>query len=142
MTVLRIERTERPDGADVETIRLGLTSFNEAEVGPMDRRELAVYLRDEEGKMAGGMLGYTGWSWLFTQWLWIDEGWRGQGLAGRLLAEAEKEALERGCHGAWIDTFNPKALAAYEKAGYAVFGTLPDFVYGRPRHFLSKTLRS
>lgn len=57
-----------------------------------------------------------------------------------MLAEAEAEARQRGCHGAYIDTFNPQALRAYQKAGYTVFGTLADFPPGRSRSFLSKPL--
>jgi GNAT superfamily N-acetyltransferase len=124
----------------IETIRAGLSGFNEAEVGPAERRDLFVVTRDEQGRMVGGIIAYTGWGWLFTQWLWIDEAHRGQGLAAKLLAAAEAEARARGCHSAWIDTFNPKALSAYRKAGYTVFGELPNFVAGRTRSFLSRTL--
>jgi GNAT superfamily N-acetyltransferase len=75
-----------------------------------------------------------------VQWLWVDESHRGQSLAGQMLAAAEVEARQRGCHGAHIDTFSPQALHVYQKVGYAVFGTLPDFPRGRTRSFLSKAL--
>jgi GNAT superfamily N-acetyltransferase len=61
-------------------------------------------------------------------------------VAARLLAAAEAEARARGCHGAYIDTFSPQALHVYQKAGYAVFGAMPDFPKGRTRSFLSKGL--
>jgi predicted GNAT family acetyltransferase len=57
-----------------------------------------------------------------------------------MLAMAEGEARSRGCHGAYIDTFNPVALRTYERAGYATFGTLDDFPFGRTRTFLQKRL--
>ncbi|MNY78577.1 hypothetical protein D3C86_2188800 [compost metagenome] len=57
-----------------------------------------------------------------------------------MLASAEAEARDRGCHGAHIDTFSPQALHVYQKAGYTVFGTLPDFPPGRTRSFLAKAL--
>ena len=59
---------------------------------------------------------------------------------GRLLEAAETEAIARGCHGAWIDTFNPQALRAYQRQGYAIFGELPEFPIGRSRYFLQKKL--
>jgi GNAT superfamily N-acetyltransferase len=86
------------------------------------------------------MSGYTGWGWLFTQWLFVPESLRGQGIAGKMLDMAEAEAIARGCHGAWIDTFNPQALRAYQRQGYQVFGELPDFPVGRSRSFLQKRL--
>lgn len=132
--------TDTPSEAEVAAIGEGLTAYNAATVGPADRRLLAVVLRDEAGTVQGGLTGHTAWGWLFVQWLWIAEGVRGQGQAGRLLALAEAEARARGCHAAWIDTFNPAARAAYERAGYTAFGTLPAFVAGRDRVFLQKSL--
>ena len=70
----------------------------------------------------------------------MPESLRGQGMAGKLLDAAEAEASARGCFGAWIDTFNPQALKAYQRQGYAIFGELPDFPAGRSRFFLQKKL--
>jgi GNAT superfamily N-acetyltransferase len=135
-----LELTDAPEDADMNVIMTGLTEFNARDIGPSNRRSLAVLIRDDNGKVIGGMFGYTGWDWLFTQWLFIPEMLRGQGLAGRLLATAEAEAIARGCHGAWIDTFNPQALRAYQRQGYVVFGEIPDFPPGRSRTFLQKRL--
>ena len=135
---LTVTATPSPD--DLATIGEGLTAFNDADVGPSGRAPLAVVLRDAAGALVGGISGYTAWGWLYVQWLWLAEGSRGQGLAGRMLAAAEAEAKQRGCHGAYIDTFSPVALKVYQRAGYAPFGSLPDFPRGRTRTFLSKSL--
>ena len=135
-----LELTDAPEDADMNIIMTGLTDFNAADIGPSNRRSLAVLIRANDGKVIGGMFGYTGWDWLFTQWLFIPETLRGQGMAGRLLAKAEAEAIARGCRGAWIDTFNPQALRAYQRQGYVVFGEIPDFTPGRNRTFLQKRL--
>lgn len=135
-----IEVTATPDPADLARVGEGLAAFNDADVGPANRLPLAVFLRDEAGKVVGGISGYTAWGWLYVQWLWLDEGHRGRGAAGQMLAAAESEARARGCHGAWIDTFNPVALRAYQRAGYTIFGTLPEFPRGRARTFLRKDL--
>jgi GNAT superfamily N-acetyltransferase len=140
MTEPQLNLTDAPSDSDMAVVMSGLTAFNTADVGPSERRSLAVFIRDDGGKVIGGMFGYTGWDWLFTQWLFIPESLRGQGMAGRLLAEAEAEAIARGCHGAWIDTFNPQALRAYQRQGYVIFGALADFPPGRSRTFLQKRL--
>ncbi|GLQ11004.1 N-acetyltransferase [Devosia yakushimensis] len=131
------------DATDPAIARIGdeLTAFNRADVGPSDRRAIAVLLRDGDAVTAG-LSGYTAWGWLYTQWLWIDEAHRGKGIAGQLLVAAEAEALHRGCHGAYIDTFSPVALRTYRKAGYEIFGVLNDFPQGRTRSFLMKALRA
>lgn len=135
------EVTDTPSPEALEAIGHGLTAFNAADVGPSERRSLAVLIGGPEAKgQRGGLNGYTAWGWLFVQWLWLPEDLRGQGVAGRLLEAAEEEARKRGCHGAWIDTFNPQARRAYERQGYQVFGELPDFPIGRARVFLRKSL--
>ncbi|SMF74340.1 Acetyltransferase (GNAT) family protein [Xaviernesmea oryzae] len=136
----RLEVTASPSSDELAVIGEGLSAFNDADVGPSQRKPLAVLIRDVEGSVVGGLSGYTAWGWLFTQWLFIPEALRGSGMAGRLLAEAENEARARGCHGAWIDTFSPLARKAYMRQGYEIFGELPDFPKGRTRTFLKKAL--
>jgi GNAT superfamily N-acetyltransferase len=131
--------TDAPDAGDLAAIQAGLAGFNEADVGPADRRPLAIILRDGD-TVVGGLSGFTAWGWLYVQWLWLDDTHRGQGLAGDMLTAAEAEARTRGCHGAWIDTFSPVALKVYRRLGYQPFGELPDFPIGRTRTFLRKAL--
>ncbi|WP_104667547.1 GNAT family N-acetyltransferase [Ensifer adhaerens] len=133
--------TDTPPPEALETIGNSLNAFNTADVGPSQRRPLAVLVGGPEANGArGGLNGYTGRGWLFVQWLWLPEDLRGQGLAGKLLQAAEDEAQKRGCHGAYIDTFNPQARRAYERQGYEAFGELPDYPVGRTRVFLKKSL--
>jgi GNAT superfamily N-acetyltransferase len=135
-----LELTDAPSEGDLAAISSGLTAFNAADVGPSGRRTLAILIRDRAGNTTGGISGYTGWGWLFTQWLFVPEALRGRGMAGKLLDLAEAEARARGCHAAWIDTFSPQALRAYQRQGYEIFGELPDFPPGRSRCFLQKRL--
>ncbi|EUB96946.1 GCN5-related N-acetyltransferase [Rhizobium sp. CF080] len=136
----QIDVTASPTAEELAVIGEGLTAFNDADVGPSERKALAVLIRDVEDKVIGGLSGYTAWGWLFTQWLFIPETLRGEGMAGKLLGQAEEEARARGCHGAWIDTFSPLARKAYMRQGYEVFGELPEFPKGRTRTFLRKAL--
>ncbi|OJU06388.1 MAG: GNAT family N-acetyltransferase [Rhizobium sp. 63-7] len=134
----RLDVTDAPDAAELAAIGDALTAFNTADVGPSGRQGLAVLLRDDNGAVVGGLAGFTAWTWLYVQWLFVPEALRGRGIAGQLLAAAESEARRRGCGGAWIDTFSETALAAYQRQGYAVFGALPGFPPGRTRWFLQK----
>ncbi len=80
----------------------------------------------------------TGRGWLFVELLAVPERLRGQGMAGALLARAEEEARARGCIGAYIDTINPVACRAYERAGYHVFGRIENFAKGHDVCWLIK----
>lgn len=136
---VEITVTDAPSDAELGTIQTGLSSFNEADAGPADRKALAVVVRDGDTIVAGTS-GYTAWGWLYVQWLWVDESRRGEGLAGRMLEAAEAEARRRACHSAYIDTFNPVALKLYQRHGYVPFGQLENFPIGRTRTFLQKPL--
>lgn len=140
MSDLSISLTATPEQSDLAAISGPLTAFNDADAGPSNRMPLAVLVRDADETLVAGLSGYTGWGWLYVQWLWVAETARGRKLAGRMLDMAEKEARTRGCYGAYIDTFNPVALKAYQRAGYVCFGELADFPRGRTRTFLQKVL--
>lgn len=137
---LSLHLTDAPGADDLVTISEGLTGFNEADAGPADKKLLAITLSETDGSIFGGLSGYTAWGWLYVQWLWLDARQRGGGWAGRMLDMAEAEARARGCHGAYIDTFNPVALKVYQRQGYRPFGQLEDFPRGRTRTFLQKRL--
>src|SRR4051812_13083107 len=106
---IAFELTSTPSAADLAAIGSGLDRFNDADSGLSNRLDLAILIRGDGGIVEGGLYGFTGWDWLFTDWLWLAATLRGQKLAHRLLDMAEAEARRRACHGAYIDTFNPVA---------------------------------
>ena len=135
-----LEITSSPDTRDLEFVGNKLSDFNDADVGASEKKLITVFVRDDGDAIVAAISGYTAWGWLYIQWLWVDEAHRGLKLAGKMLEAAEQEAIKRACHGALIDTFSPVAAKAYERQGYQVFGTLPDFPIGRSRVYLQKKL--
>ncbi|AOG08785.1 GNAT family N-acetyltransferase [Agrobacterium sp. RAC06] len=113
-----------------DAILASIKAHNETMLGPSDRRDLFIPIQADDGSVDGGLVGYTGRGWLYVELLSVPERLRGQGMAGRLLTLAEEEAKARGCIGAYIDTINPAACRAYERAGYHVFGRIEDFAKG------------
>ena len=61
-------------------------------------------------------------------------------MGRRLLRAAEREAAERGCAHAYLDTFDFQARPFYERLGYAVFGVQEGFPPGHVRYFLRRAL--
>jgi ribosomal protein S18 acetylase RimI-like enzyme len=111
--------------------------------GTPDERErpLHVWLLDEAGELAGGLVGHTWTSWLHVTYLWVDERWRGAGLGSRLLAEAETVArTERGCTAARLETWDFQAPGFYRKQGYEVVCVIPDYPPGITEYTLTKRL--
>jgi len=139
--VPKITLTESPDDGAVTAIGRFLTEFNEVgSAPPNDFRALAVLLSEPENEETlGGLWGWTSFSFLQIDLLYILKAMRGAGLGSRLIHMAEEEAMRRGCSGAWLDTFSFQARGFYEKLGYAVFGSIEDYPPGHSRFFLKKT---
>jgi GNAT superfamily N-acetyltransferase len=139
---LQLELTDRSSEDLRSEILAPLRAYNEAKAGPSGHRPLAILMRDEAGAIVGGLWGQTGYGWLFTQLLAVPDNLRGGGWGNRIMDMAEAEARARGCHSAWLDTFEFQARGFYEKRGYACFGELADYPPGFRRFFLQKRLEA
>ena len=95
---------------------------------------------DRRHKIVRQALGRTSFDWLQIELLFVPAALRGQAIGRGLMAEAERIAVTRGCHGAWLDTFSFQARGFYEALGYELLATLPDHPRGEARHFLRKLL--
>jgi GNAT superfamily N-acetyltransferase len=118
----------------------GLRAYNEQHAGASRIHNFAVFARDETGTAVGGLHGQLRWGWLYVDNFWLPEALRGQGLGSTLLQAAEQLAVERGCTGSYLDTFEFQALPFYERHGYTVFGTLEGYPPPYRRYFLRKAL--
>jgi GNAT superfamily N-acetyltransferase len=119
----------------------GLLAFNVDVIGDPRAASVGVFVRGDDGAVIGGLLGRIRWEWLYVEKFWLPESRRRQGLGSRLLREAEAFALERGCRGCYLDTFEYQALPFYRKLGYELFGTLDDYPPGYRQLYLRKRLR-
>jgi GNAT superfamily N-acetyltransferase len=118
-----------------------LRAYNESQAPAGQHRPLVVELRHgaPDSPVLGGLWGATGYGWLFTQLLVVPDAARGRGVGTRLMQMAEQEAKARGCHSAWLDTFEFQARPFYERLGYVCFGELPNYPIGFTRFFMKKT---
>lgn len=132
--------TEHPDPADLEAIRSGLEEFNLKYAVEGAFQPLTLLLRDPTGVLAGGLIGAIYWGWLYIEILWLNKSARGSGYGSALLAEAEQQALARGCHSVHLDTMDWQALPFYQRHGYTVWGQLDDLPIGHTRYSLKKRL--
>lgn len=125
---------------DIKTIAEGLGIYNRAKVGSENYKPLHIFLRDEENRVVGGVLGSTYWNWLSIDYLWISEEVRGQGYGKALIEAAEIEARNRGCKNVNLDTMSFQAPDFYQKLNYRIFGQLEEFPPGYTRYYLTKQL--
>ncbi len=135
-----LEVTDTADAAVHTAIINPLVAFNTAQAGASGGQPVVVRINDDTGQCIGGLSGHTGYGWLFTHLLVVPENLRGQGVGTRVMAQAEAEAKRRGCHAAWLDTFEFQARGFYERLGYTCFGELDDYPKGHRRFFMKKVL--
>jgi GNAT superfamily N-acetyltransferase len=128
------------DPAEVRLVIDGLVGFNTAQAGREGGRRLAVFVRDADNAVIGGVVGHTQWNWLFVSHLWLSQELRGRGLGRELMGAIEARATEGGCDASHLDTYDFGALPFYVHRGYRIFGSLPDFPTGHTRSFLWKRL--
>jgi len=115
-----------------------LRSFNDTASGyTWDGLQLVISgIHPESGE--AGLFGSTAYGYLHVDMLFVPESLRGSGLGSRLMQQAEQEAIRRGCHGAYLETFDFQAPGFYDRLGYSVFGRLDDTPSGHTRFFLRK----
>ena len=129
-----------PTENEIKFIRESLKQFNDKIVGDDCHTPLNIVEYDNDGNMIGGIVGGTYWGWMYIDVLWVDESRRGKGIGSRLLLEAEKEAIKKGCHHVHLETMSWQAPEFYKKHGYEVIGILPDIPSGNQKYLLVKSL--
>ncbi|HUL06906.1 MAG TPA: GNAT family N-acetyltransferase [Candidatus Acidoferrum sp.] len=142
MEDLQIAFQPYADQATKDIVVNGVDYHNIATTGHAACYPVAFFLRDGREEVLGGLLGEIWGGSMYVTHLWVAEPARGAGHGTRLLQAAERYALERGCHGAFLGSFSFQAPAFYQKQGYQVFGVLDDHPPGHKLFFLKKALRA
>ena len=102
--------------------------------------QISLYLKDENGRVRGGLLGEVCWNWLEIHTLMVDEEIRKFGYGSKLLSEIEQIAFEKKCDFIKVDTLSFQALEFYEKNGYQVFGSIDNVGREFKHYYLKKDL--
>jgi len=138
----KLTMTDTPEPHVRKAITGSLIEFNNSRASqPENYRSLVIILSNPDtGEILGGLWGATNFTYLHVDLLFVPERLRGTGLGKKILLQAEREAIARGCRGAWLDTYSFQARGFYERLGYTVFGILNDYPPGQHRIFLHKGL--
>jgi predicted N-acetyltransferase YhbS len=99
---------------------------------------LNLILKDEAGNVIGGLAASTYWGWLDIDDFFIPTELRGKGTGTELLKTAESIAIQRGCHSAFLSTFEFQAHTFYERHGYYVTGKLEGYPPGSTYYWMRK----
>src|ERR1044071_458082 len=101
----KITCEENPASEDLHTLSQGLNEQVEALFPGRSRKYVAFFMRDDSGKIVGGVNGnYGSFGWLYVDALWVREDMRGQGLGAELMRRIENEALKHSCKNVFLNT--------------------------------------
>lgn len=125
---------------DISLIVKGLTEYNASKAKGDMPNYLVLTVRDQQGKVAGGVVGATYLGWLQIQAVWLPDALRGRGYGTELMRLAEQEALRRNCPRVFLETLSFQALPFYQKLGYTIASRIADFPPGGARYALTKLL--
>ena len=141
---MNIELTTSPSTEDAKTISQGLVNFNLETIKGLEAQSkeinFSVFARDDDGNIAGGLRAMCFWNTLHIELLWVSEAARGTGIGSELLEKADQFAIEQRSELALLESTSWQAKSFYEKHGYSVLATLPDYPKGYATHFLTKKL--
>lgn len=141
MTRPKIDVVEHPDKSLREPILNGLIEFNAHVLGATTPEPLAIVLRDPStDAVIGGMWAIFIYEWLFVELLFVPEEFRGDGIGCALMEKAENAAVQRGCKGVRLDTYDFQAPGFYEKLGYKPYGKLDHLPKGHAQTLYFKKL--
>lgn len=134
-----IHVTDTPNPKDEEYVIDNLWAHND-QYDAVDIRPLFLTITDDANQIVGGLVARTWWGGLEVQYLWVSEQYRAQGYGFKLMKKAEEEAVNRGCHMAYVDTFSFQAKGFYEKLGYEAYGDLGGYAHKHTRYYLAKNI--
>ena len=104
-------------------------------------KNISFIIKDEGGKILGGITGAIFWYTLHIDFLWVDESLRGKGYGKELLLKIEDFARENNCRLIQLDTFSFQAPNFYQKYGYEVVGVIEEHpTKENQQYYLSKRM--
>ena len=134
---VRLENTESQKSQIIGDL---IRSYNRSKREVAESEPLNLYVEDEHGEIMAGLVAETFGNWLEIEYLFVKEDLRGQGIGSQLLQRAESEAKKRNCRFAFVNTYQFKAPAFYQKQGYKEVFILKDYPYTGQRHYYQKDL--
>jgi len=136
---MKINVTDTPNPQDEEFVIDSLWAHNH-QYDAVDIHPLFLTVTDDRGQIVAGLVARTWWGGLEVQYLWVGDEYRKKGYGRDLMLRAEQEAVKRGCHMAYVDTFSFQAQGFYEKLGYQSYGKLAGYAHRHTRIYLAKNI--
>lgn len=94
----------------------------------------------EDLEFVGAIVVQLFWGQLHIKYLFVEEKYRGQGIARQLMAHALDFGKKRGCQFAFVETMNFQAPEFYQKMGFVIEFSREGYAKNTTFHYLKKSL--
>lgn len=94
----------------------------------------------DNGEFVGAIVVQLFWRQLHIKYLFVEESYRGQGIARRLMNHALEHGKNRGCQFAFVETMSFQAPEFYQKMGFKIEFSRPGYAENTVLHYLKKSL--
>lgn len=137
--MMKIKKCDSAEGQNYLIQKL--TAFNQKHCPSFPNLSFheICYFAYDDGNVIGGIYGYTEYfGWLYVSLLYVEEGYRNQGIGSNLLYKMELYAQNNHCKGIYLNTWEFQAKNFYCKKGYSLFGKFENAVNQVPLYYLKK----
>lgn len=144
MNAFQIQVDYEMNEADTSILFKGLGEFNTPFFGNKKSLSFALYLRDENHQVVGGVLAWMrpGIGLLCVDVIWVAEHLRNRGFGKQLMQAAEHEGLKNGCTHAQLETLPFQAEEFYKRLGYFPIGRIEKLYGDHDAIYLRKYLEA
>src|SRR5262245_8752919 len=104
MSSLTLQFDDHPAPDELQQIIDGVRNYNRDVAGRERPRAVACFLRDEDGRIVGGVHGDLWGSSVHIAAMWVDESHGGKGHGSALLGAVESYAASQGHLLAYLET--------------------------------------
>jgi GNAT superfamily N-acetyltransferase len=111
-----------------------------AMIGHDEKFDAVAFVANEKGFFSGAIVIELFWGALHIKYVYVEDKYRGHGVATQLMENALKYGRDNKCPFAFVETMSFQALGFYKKMGFALEFTRSGYKHGTSFHYLRKDL--
>ncbi len=134
----KIEYTKNPATSDIDflTKQINQETSKHGEAYPF-----AFFMREDDSKIIAGANGFIIYGAIYTDQLWVNKNYRGQGFAKNIMDKVHEFGKLEGCKIATVQTMSFQgAQSFYKKLGYVQDFKRAGYVNSSNCIFMKKAL--